>query len=49
VSFVTGGRDMVRQPRSGKAVANENKYRYIVEVLVVDDELDGPRLTSKRS
>jgi hypothetical protein len=31
---------MVRQPLSGKAVANEQRYPYIVELLVVDDELD---------
>ena len=31
---------MVRQPLSGKAVENEQKYPYIVELLVVDDELD---------
>jgi hypothetical protein len=31
---------MVRQPLSGKAVANEKKYSYVVELLVVDDKLD---------
>ena len=31
---------MVRQPLSRKAVATEQKYPYIVELLVVDDELD---------
>jgi hypothetical protein len=31
---------VVRQPLSGKAVANEKKYPYIVELLVVDDKLD---------
>ena len=31
---------MVRQPRSGKAVANEKKYPYIVELFVADDKLD---------
>jgi hypothetical protein len=38
--LIIGGRDMVRQPLSGKAVANEQKYPYIVELLVVDDELN---------
>jgi hypothetical protein len=31
---------MVRQPLSGKAVANESKYPYIVELVVADDILD---------
>ena len=31
---------MVRQPRSGKAVATESKYPYIVELFVPADELD---------
>ena len=31
---------MVRQPLRRKAVATEQKYPYIVELLVVDDELD---------
>jgi hypothetical protein len=31
---------MVRQPLSGKAVANEKKYPYIVELFVADDKLD---------
>jgi hypothetical protein len=31
---------MVRQPLSGKAVANESKYPYIVELFVPADELD---------
>jgi hypothetical protein len=31
---------MVRQPLSGKAVANEQKYPHIVELVVADDELD---------
>jgi hypothetical protein len=31
---------MVRQPRSGKAVANESKYPDIVELFVPADELD---------
>jgi hypothetical protein len=31
---------MVRQPLSRKTVATEQKYPYIVELLVVDDELD---------
>jgi 3-dehydroquinate dehydratase len=35
-----GGRDMVRQPRSGKAVDNERKYPHIVELAVDDDMLD---------
>ena len=30
---------MVRQPLSGKAVANESKYPYIVELFVPADEL----------
>ena len=34
------GRDMVRQPPSGKAVANESKYPYIVELVVAGDKLD---------
>ena len=38
--MVIGERDMVRQPLSRKAVATEQKYPYIVELLVVDDELD---------
>src|SRR5947208_1041940 len=28
------------QPPIGKAVTNESKYRYIVEISVADDELD---------
>ena len=36
---VTGGRDMP-QRLNWKAVANESKYPYIVELLVVDDKLD---------
>jgi hypothetical protein len=35
-----GGRDMVRQPLSGKAIANESKYPYIVELSIADDKLD---------
>jgi hypothetical protein len=31
---------MVRQPLSGKAVANEQRYPYIVELIVADDKLD---------
>jgi hypothetical protein len=31
---------MVRQPLSGKAVANEQKYPHIVELVIADDELD---------
>jgi len=31
---------MVRQPLSGKAIANESEYPYIVELLAADDELD---------
>jgi hypothetical protein len=31
---------MTRRPLSGKAVANENKYPYIVELVVADDKLD---------
>jgi hypothetical protein len=31
---------MVRQPLSGKAVANEQRYPYIVELVVANDELD---------
>ena len=31
---------MVRQPLSGKAVENEGKYPYIVELAVADDILD---------
>jgi hypothetical protein len=31
---------MVRQPLSGKAVANESKYPHIVELVVADDILD---------
>jgi hypothetical protein len=38
--ILSDGRDMVRQPLSRKAVATEQKYPYIVELLVVDDELD---------
>jgi hypothetical protein len=30
----------VRQPLSGKAVANEQWYPYIVELVVADDKLD---------
>ncbi len=30
---------MARQPLSGKAVANESKYPYIVELVVADDKL----------
>jgi hypothetical protein len=30
----------MRQPLSGKAVANEIKYPYIVELVVADDKLD---------
>jgi hypothetical protein len=30
----------MRQPPSGKAVKNESKYPYIVELAVVDDMLD---------
>jgi hypothetical protein len=30
----------MRQPPSGKAVANETKYPYIVELVVPDDKLD---------
>jgi hypothetical protein len=30
----------MRQPPSGKAVANESKYPYIVELFVANDELD---------
>ena len=31
---------MVRQPLSGKAVENEGKYPYIVELSVPEDKLD---------
>ena len=31
---------MVRQPLSGKAIANEREYPYIVELHAADDELD---------
>jgi hypothetical protein len=31
---------MVRQPLSGKAIANESRYPYIVELVVADDELN---------
>jgi hypothetical protein len=31
---------MVRQPPSGRAVANEREYTYIVELVVDDDILD---------
>jgi hypothetical protein len=30
----------MRQPPSGKAVANESKYPYIVELVVAGDKLD---------
>jgi hypothetical protein len=30
----------MRQPLSGKAVANEKEYPYIVELVVADDKLD---------
>jgi hypothetical protein len=39
VLLVTGGRDM-RQQLSGKAVTNEKKYPYIVELFVADEKLD---------
>jgi len=31
---------IMRQPPTGKAVTNESKYPYIVEMAVADDELD---------
>jgi hypothetical protein len=31
---------MTRQPLSGKAIATEREYPYIVELLVADDKLD---------
>jgi hypothetical protein len=31
---------MVRRPLSGKAIANEREYPYIVELLAADDKLD---------
>jgi len=34
------GRHDMRQPPSGRAVANESKYPYIVELVVADDKLD---------
>jgi hypothetical protein len=40
LSWSPGGRDMVRQPLSGKAVANEKKYPYIVEFVVAGGPLD---------
>jgi len=30
----------MRQPPTGRAVANESKYPYIVELVVADDKLD---------
>jgi hypothetical protein len=30
----------MRQPLSGKAIANESKYPYMVELFVADDKLD---------
>ena len=31
---------MVRQPLSGKAIANEREYPYIVELVAADEKLD---------
>jgi hypothetical protein len=31
---------MVRQPPSGRAVANEREYPYIVELVIADHKLD---------